>query len=58
MTGGSRAFQGIYWESLRDPQMGHPLAEEGAVFLRKQVDGRTVPAHVNPSPTLNLLIAC
>jgi hypothetical protein len=56
IAGRSPAFQGIYWESLRDPEMSHPLAEEGVVFLRRQVDGHAVRTTVNPSPTLNLLI--
>lgn len=56
IIGDSPAFQTIYWESLRDPKQTHPLAAQGAVFLRKNVKSLNVRATVKQSPTINLLI--
>lgn len=56
IIGQTPAFQSIYWESLKDPQLALPLAVQGAIFRRKNTKSKTVRAVVNPSPTINLLI--
>lgn len=56
IVGNTPAFQAIYWESLWDPDRAYPLAAKGNIFLRKNINSRTVIANVQPSPTLNLLI--
>jgi len=56
VVGDSPAFQGIYWESLKDPKQRHPLAAEGMVFLRKNLKLLNIKAKVEVSPTINLLI--
>ena len=56
ILGQTPAFQAIYWESLKDPNLANPLAIEGAIFRRKNTKHKRVKAVVNPSSTINLLI--
>jgi hypothetical protein len=52
---GSPAFQALHWEALKDPDL--PSAYSlGAPMVRKSPKPQSLPAEVNPSPTLNLLI--
>lgn len=56
IIGKTPTFQAIYWETIRDPKLHHPLIAKGVIFRRKNVASKTVRAAVNPSPTINLLI--
>lgn len=53
----SIAFQGILWETLRDPDFAEaPLVAKGAAFFRKSVKKALLPSKVNEHPEINLLI--
>jgi Tfp pilus assembly protein PilF len=56
IVGDSPNFQAIFWESLRDPTQGDPLAALGTSFIRKNVKSFNVETNVQQSPTINLLI--
>lgn len=53
----SIAFQGILWETLRDPEfIDEPLVAKGVAFFRKSVKKALLPSNVNEHPEINLLI--
>jgi tetratricopeptide (TPR) repeat protein len=49
-------FQSILWESLKDPEFDTPLAANGMVFYRKNLEPRLIEARVDAFPWINLLI--
>ncbi len=48
-------FQALHWEAMRDPDLPRPLAVD-CVMVRKAVQPVSVPANVQSSPTINLLV--
>jgi hypothetical protein len=52
---GSPAFHALHWEALKDPDLPSAFSL-GAPMVRKSPIPQPLPAEVNPSPTLNLLI--
>ena len=52
---GSPAFHALHWEALKDPDLPSAFAL-GAPMVRKNPKPQPLPAEVNPSPTLNVLI--
>ena len=52
---GSPAFHALHWETLKDPDLPSAFSL-GAPMLRKSPKPQPLPAEVNPSPTLNVLI--
>lgn len=53
----SIAFQGILWETLRDPTFREePLVAKGATFYRKSLKEPDLPTKVDTHPEINLLI--
>jgi tetratricopeptide (TPR) repeat protein len=52
---GSADFHRLHWESLKDPQLGEPLAVH-APIVRKNLVPQPFPAQPRESPTINLLV--
>ncbi len=52
---GSPKFHSLHWESLKDPELQYPLALQ-ATMVRKNLQDQIMPASVQPSPTINLLV--
>ena len=52
---GSPAFHALHWEALKDPDLPSAFSL-GAPMVRKSPKPQPLPAEVNPSPTLNVLI--
>lgn len=53
----SIAFQGILWETLRDPAFAEaPLVAKGATFFRRSLKEPLVSIEVGEHPEINLLI--
>src|SRR5919202_703790 len=48
-------FQALHWEALCDPDLPRPFAVD-CVMLRKSTKPASVPAQVQPSPVINLLV--
>ncbi len=52
---GSPAFHALHWEALKDPDLPSAFSLN-APMVRNSPKPQPLPAEVNPSPTLNLLI--
>src|SRR5947209_10596141 len=52
---GSPKFHALHWEALKDPDLPRPLALQ-AVIVRKNMARQAVPAGMQLSPTINLLV--
>ncbi len=52
---GSPKFHSLHWEALKDPELQSPLALQ-ATMVRKNVQDQIMPASVQPSPTINVLV--
>lgn len=48
-------FQALHWEAMRDRNLPRPLAVD-CVVVRKSIKPVSVPANVQPSPVINLLV--
>ena len=48
-------FQALHWEALRDLELPRPFGVD-CVMLRKRLNSVAVPAYVQPSPVINLLV--
>ncbi len=48
-------FQALHWEAMRDRDLPRPLAVD-CVVVRKSIKSVSVPADVQPSPVINLLV--
>ena len=48
-------FQALHWEALRDSELPRPFGVD-CVMLRKRLNSVAVPAYVQPSPVINLLV--
>ena len=56
LIGSTTEFHSIHWSSLKDPKFEIPLAANGIVFYRKNMQPKYIEANVKPSPVINLLI--
>src|SRR6266702_3285515 len=52
---GSPKFHSLHWEALKDPELQYSLALQ-ATMVRKNLQDQIMPANVQPSPTINLLV--
>jgi hypothetical protein len=52
---GLPSFHALHWEALKDPDLPSAFSL-GAPMVRKSPKPQPLPAEVNPSPTLNVLI--
>lgn len=55
IVGDDPDFHALHWEALKDPRLPRPMAVD-AVMLRKTFKPSAVPAQVNPSAMLNVLV--
>jgi hypothetical protein len=55
IIGKTPAFQALHWEALRDPDLNRPLVVD-CVMVRKSINPAPIPANVQPSAVINLLV--
>ncbi|HLP92287.1 MAG TPA: tetratricopeptide repeat protein [Nostocaceae cyanobacterium] len=55
IIGKTPEFHALHWEAIKDPDLNRPLAVD-CVMLRKNVTPVNIPANVQVSPVINVLV--